>query len=316
MSLTVAPDWDPMEPFLFWPWLLESDMHYKERVGYSVQLLPAIRQRFPGCVSDQVAAVRLIARWPEAPKTAWALVITEFHPEQMRLMERHVEDITPITQEDGDNYDYSDHPSAEFPRDVIAALLRPGIDVIFGNTLGIFRQESMRMLINLSFAVEYSVESQDRTESDKETARLLCHAHHYRNWTLLSAEELCRNVDLAAEAIERLRTCSARGIGGGEESSLWEEILSEVRAESLFNESMKSEVLQAVYDAFRDLPLATQWAYWLLNGCGMYEMEPGKDWKETSDDPKDWTMYELETCLEKAVRKVWGKADDEAYKDL
>jgi hypothetical protein len=152
-------------------------------------------------------------------------------------------------------------------------------------------------------------------KAEDETDRVMSQGRHLLNWIVFSAEALCRNVDLATSAVESMRMTPARSFGYDEEVTLWDEILSEVRGQTLFNEDAKRQVLQAVYDSFKALPLATQWAYWLLNGRNEEALEPGGEWKETSANPEDWTMHDIETALEKAVRKVWAKADDDAYKE-
>lgn len=300
-------------PFDFWPWLLPADRSRNGHHGGAIELLPAIRHRFPGCVSDGVVSVRLVTVTPDKPVTAWAVQITEFDEGQASLCERSVDDLVCITQNAGDHYDFSDHPSTEFPAAVIAALLKPGVELAFGVTLGIFRPQSMRMLRQMADSMTDAALHHAQAERALEVTRLAEQARHFKRLAEMSARELCRSVDLACAVIAHLRALPTSYAGRDMVSHFWDELVAECRRASFFNEAIKAQVLDAVYTEFKALPTATQWAYWLLNGDTLHHMQVGEDWAETSNDPADWTMHDLEACLDSAVRSIWRQASQEAF---
>ncbi|TBO34445.1 hypothetical protein EYS42_03265 [Aquabacterium lacunae] len=313
MNSTVADAPKASEPFDFWPWLLPSDCLKTGYDGRAIELLPAIRQRFSGLVDDAVISVRLVAVTPELAVSGWAIQVTEFENEAGKLCERRVDDLGKITQCGGDNYDFSDHPSHEFPAEVIAALLKPGCELTFGDTLGIFIPDRLQRLRQMADVLTDVALHEAQVDREQEVSGVTVQAEHFKRLAILFAQELCGGVDLAGAAKSRLRSMPALLEAQGEVSNVWGELVAECRGASLVNEAMKAQVLDAVFTEFKALPTATQWAYWLLNGDTLLQTGIGDDWAETSNDPTDWTMHDLEACLESAVRSIWREASQEAF---
>ena len=302
-----------IEPFQFWPWLFESDLASTPGKTYSVELLPALRVQYPGCISDHIASVRLGALPANARAGKWCFNVVEFSPEHGRVIERCVSDVTPISQDAGDNYNYADQPADEFPEQLLQAIFRPGQAVTIGETLGIFWPETMHMLRAQVKTVADAVGFKYQNEAMVLERRLIGQAKYFRDLTVLSSKELCRNVDLATSAVQSLRLAAPHGIQGDLAKTRWEEVIAEARQCSLLREGFESDVFAAVHAAFTALPRATQIAYWLLHGPVLTDFLPGDDWLNPEQSLGQGEFYGLELALRSAVDGVWIMADVEAH---
>jgi hypothetical protein len=301
-------------PFHFSSWLLPADLAFTPGQPISVELLPALRAQYPACLAAHVASIRLAATVLGTHIGGWCIWIAEHQPGQEGLSMRQVDDLTPITQDHGDGYNFGDQPTDEFPYPLLEAIFRPGQAPVVGETLGVFKPDALRMLREqIEFAQDHASHAAELTFNAARD-RLLGQAQHHSDWAKLLAKALCQGIDLAGDAIKRLKTAMPLGLRDNEATSLWGEIVAEARQASLLDEGYRREVDQTVYEAFKALPPATQLAYWLLHSTGAREIEPGEDWDRPGSDPKAWDMFELESALERVARQVWAKADEEAFR--
>jgi hypothetical protein len=302
------------DAFPFSDWLIASDLDVTSGKPVSIELLPALSAQYPGCIASSVASIRLEAAGALRAPQGWCFWITEHLPAQERLSRRPVTDIAPITQDDGDNYDYSDHPATEPSYELLWAIFRPGQALVVADTLGVFKPESLRLLREeAEFAADAASHAVE-VELQAINQRLMGQAQHHSDWAKLLAKELCCGVDLADHAIQRLKNELPLGLRDGEATSLWGELLAEARQDSLLSEGYRRQVDQAVYEAFKALPLATRLAYWLIHSPGASELAPGEDWDQPRAEPDGWELFELDSALARASRKVWARADDEAFR--
>jgi hypothetical protein len=301
-------------PFQYQQWLIASDLDAVPSKSISIELLPALREQYPGCIVDSVASIRLEAAGALRPSQGWCFWITERLPAQGHLDRRPVTDIVPITQDNGDNYDYSDHPTTEPPYELLHAIFRPGRALVVAETLGVFKPESRHLLrAQAEFAADAASHAAE-LEFQAVNQRLMGQAQHHSEWAKLLAKELCRGVDLAGDAIQRLKNEPPLGLRDGEATSMWGELLAEAREDSLLSEGYRRQVDQAVYEAFKALPRATQLAYWLIHSPAASELAPGEDWDQPKAEPECWDLFELDSALERVSRKVWARADDAAFR--
>jgi hypothetical protein len=302
------------DTFQFADWLIASDLDVTSSKPVSIELLPALSAQYPGCISSGVVSIRLEAAGDLRPPQAWCFWITERLPEQGRLSRRPITDIAPITQTQGDNYDYSDHPTTEPSYELLWAIFRPGRALVVADTLGVFKPESLRLLREeAEFAADAASHAAE-VEFQAINQRLMGQAQHHSEWAKLLAKELCRGVDLAGDAIQRLKNEPPLGLRDGEATSMWGELLAEAREDSLLSEGYRRQVDQAVYEAFKALPRATQLAYWLIHSPAASELAPGEDWDQPKAEPECWDLFELDSALERVSRKVWARADDAAFR--
>ena len=304
-----------MEPFNFLPWLIESELTVEPGASHSLELLPALRAQYAGCVAEGVASVRLQAVLHGPDRAHWRFLfsVTELDPAQGRLVARQVPDIHRLTEDDGDSYDFSDHPATELPREVLEALFRPGRALLVGEVLGIFRAEFLVLLRQVSAAAKDAGLHRAEREANDLEQRLTQHMCFYRDWARLSAEELCRDVDLPAHAIARLKDMPSFGLHEDEQATFWDALVSEAVRESLLRDQFEAEVSTALFDAFQALPRAKQMAYWLLNGPVKWGIEPYEAWPETPASLEAYEMFDVGDMLRRDVGVVLGRAIDEAH---
>jgi hypothetical protein len=267
-------------------------------------------------LDDRVASIRLEAAEPRNPLGGWCFWIAESQPDPKGLALRQIADIAVITQDQGDGYDYRDHPTTETPYELLYAIFRPGRALVVGEALGVFKPESMALLKEQAEYLEDALVFAAEEQMHALKLRLMDQAFHFRDWAQLSAKELCRTVDLASQAVSLLKEQPPFGLRSGDANSLWEELLEEAKDRSLLNDGFQLAVDQAVHDAFKALPRATQLAYWLLHSPAADELVPGEDWERPSKGPEAWDLTDLPLALESAARTVWAKADDEAHAKL
>ena len=199
------------------------------------------------------------------------------------------------------------------PPPLLEALFLRASPLTVGQTLGIFRTEVLRVLATMADRVQDTLGDQAERKAQEMEELLIDHANYFRSMALFCAAELCASVDLAGDAVRHLKGEAAFGLNGDECETRWQEVVEEARAESLLREGYVNEVRSAVHDAFHALPRAKQVAYWLVNSPLTDEMTPGCDWLERSQNPEDWEFMELDSALNKAERKVWAMADEEAW---
>lgn len=303
-----------MEPFNFWPWLIESELTVEPGAPHSVELLPALRAQYRGCIADAVASVRLqaVPHGPDRARSRFVFSVTELDPTEGQLVTRQVSDIHRLTEDQGDGYDFSDHPATEFPRQVLEALFRPGRALLVGEVLGIFQAESLALLRQVSAATEDAALHKAEREANQLEQRLVQQMCFYRDWARLSAEELCRDVDLPAQAIARLKDMPPFGCHGNEHATFWDALVCEAVRDSLLRDQFEGEVSTALLDAFQALPRATQMAYWLLNGPVRWGLDPYEAWPEAPVSLEGYEMFDVGDMLRRDVGVVLGRATDEA----
>lgn len=303
-----------MEPFNFWPWLIESELTVEPGASHSLELLPAFRAQYPGCIADAVASVRLqaVPHGPDRARWRFLFSVTELDQTQGRLVARQVSDIHRLTEDQGDGYDFSDHPATEFPRDVLKAMFRPDRALLIGEVLGIFRAESFALLRQVFFAGEDAGSNKAEQDANGSVQRLTQQVCFYRDWARLSAEELCRDVDLPAQAIARLKDMPPFGCHGNEHATFWDALVCEAVRDSLLRDQFEGEVSTALLDAFQALPRATQMAYWLLNGPVRWGLDPYEAWPEAPVSLEGYEMFDVGDMLRRDVGVVLGRATDEA----
>ena len=110
--------------------------------GQPIELLPALRACYPGCLNDSILSVQL---WREESPgdrhdAGWMFQIIRPMNDVFRCS------VLPISEENDDNYDYSDHPWNSIPDDLIQAVLKPDRFEAWQQTFDIFKPEMFELM--------------------------------------------------------------------------------------------------------------------------------------------------------------------------
>ena len=112
-----------------------------------INLLPALRLKYPGWIRDEILCMELVFGAERA--RVWQLGYRELTERGVRSQ---LLDLAPITQEDEDNYGFEDHCGDEYPGVVLGHLLNVRRCKQLAYAMPLFSQQAMRLIEDLALA--------------------------------------------------------------------------------------------------------------------------------------------------------------------
>jgi hypothetical protein len=228
-------------------WLLPGQRPH-EWVGTTpIDLLPLLRQLYPNCIDEGFLALQLVnPEWPN--RTAWFFRVASIRGEGLV-------DITPVSQDREDGYNFGDWLPEQYPDDLIQALCQPDRVEAWQATIQLFRPEAFEML--------QRVRSAAKDAAAEETMRPFAGRQAFlRDVATLLASDAAKSVDLLQPLVQALRNSQTSGPRGDECGSLWSELGTEALEPSLLHESYVDDLTRRVWSKFCELPRTTQVAVW------------------------------------------------------
>lgn len=228
-------------------WLLPGQRPHDWISPTPIDLLPLLRQLYPGCIDEGLLAVQLInPDWPQ--RTAWHLRVTSVRGDGLV-------DITPVSQDSEDCYNFSDWPPQEFPDGLLEALCKPDRVAAWQATIELFRPEAFDMLRRVQNAAEESAAEESVRPYAARQAFL-------RDVATLLASNAAESVDLLQSTVRALQSSEPSGMHGYECDSLWAELGAEAHTPSLLHQRYLDDLKHKVWSKLCELPRATQIAVW------------------------------------------------------
>lgn len=118
-----------------------------------VDLLPALRFKYPGWIRDEILCVELVFGADRV--RVWQLGYREFTGRDVRSQ---LLDLAPITQEDDDNYGFEDHSGDEYPLPILAHMLDVRQCKQLADAMPLFNPQAARLIEELAMAKYVDVE--------------------------------------------------------------------------------------------------------------------------------------------------------------
>lgn len=268
--------------------------------GQPLELLPVLRIQYPGGVRQDVHSVCL-----QYVDRDWSIRITEELPDRQWLQVRKV-DLLPLV-DDGDGYDYSDYSAAEFPCEVIEALLKCTDQLHSARLLGIFVPATMAFLERFETRIADVTDSAEFVEQNKRNFYLGCAQH--------LAEYLAADISLSEKAIKLLKSRPGFDINGESELSLWETLVTERERNSLLWETWRSDLHSAIADAFWQLPHPQQLALWMSHKDTSDMLQELVEGNDQPADVMDMKLYEISLIFDDVEREIVWALDEAVVAD-
>lgn len=265
-----------------------------------IDLLPALRLHYPGCVEDGLLRVELVYEIS-------AERISPSHFQVVRYgagvepLHIHCAPIYPITEDDDDGYDYSDARDA-FPHEIIACVFDPLRLQRVQDTLHIFKAGFVSFAEVAGQSYRRAAQEECWAEMDYAEKRTTAHIEFLASWVRKASSHIADQIDLQAMAISSLK-----------ESDVWQMMVNEGTqlrdiGLSLFQTGIEHEV----HAAFMRMPHAVQLALWAHH-------EQADEWLRASnsaDLPKggidDFSIDHAVEFLDEIVHRIWNKVCAEA----
>jgi hypothetical protein len=283
--------------------LLPSQTPDHWRPGDPIDLLPALRARHPGCIDDSLLALQL--HWPPHADR-WLLW-------QMRAGEPLCESsIGPLTEDDGDGYDYGDFPRDEYPAPILEDLLSDSRVQRWQTLAHLFKDDAFQMMERLRQHAqdECGDSAFQRERRDEAQIRTL--------WALARrlARHATTDLALAPAAVARLRAEPAFGMRDGAHLTRWDEVMDEACSPSLLFERTRRDVSSAVWDSFHALPYVQQLALWVQTYSDPPPVEDLPSVDGTPDDGhlNDGDLTDLRAHIDDLTSNVMRQAGDEGWR--
>lgn len=231
----------------FHRYLLPSQLPPEWRPGDAIDLLPALRACYPGCIPAEVLAVQL--HRPLYCDT-WLFRITRAGASSI---ERPVLAVT----DDGDHYDFRDFGPDDHPMPLIERVLIKDRHQQWQELLGIFTEDAYRMLLRAHEAGR----NEDADEMDHLETAYGERVRFFRDLSLMLATHIAKDIDFVPAVVADLKSTPARGYRSTD-TTRWDEVMDEVERPSLVHHLLVQEVQDAVWSEFHGLPRAAQVALW------------------------------------------------------
>lgn len=265
-----------------------------------IDILPALRIRYPNCIDDSVSGVQLVNR-PVGGHSDWQFVVVrDCFDTQAPAM--------PVTEDRGDGYDFSDWPIEEYPGDVLQTVLQTNRIVALQNTLGIFKPAAFDMMRRIQ-------EDARETEEDWLKHEHLSRIRFFRSVATHLSEQIASSVDLVAPTVEHLKAEDSFGLRAEEGEPRWMEIGAEAATPSLLYQRTLEDVESTVSEVFSALPRHLQVALWYTSVVEgeLFSDKSALDWDAPSGSFENWALRDMDAYINKTARRVMAIAENDHW---
>ena len=264
------------------------------RSGIPIEFLPVLRACYPDCIDTSILAVQLVRE-----ARCWSFRVT--HVGGVRIGP-----VTPLSQDHGDCYDFSDYPDDQFPTELLQCTLQSDRIDAWQSNFGIFKPTAFEMLRRVQQDVQE--ECADALSQEYEER-----ADFFRSVAVMLASQISNEIDLEMSVVSALKSETSFGLRVDDCESRWAEIGAETADPSILYEQMRSDVVGKVWEHFCHLPRATQVAVWFeLHADREF---PGEENLLRWDPPRGaidkLKLFDMDDFCDRIARKVMSLAADD-----
>ena len=259
--------------------------------GQPLELLPVLREQYPGGIRDEILSVCLLIR-----ERTWFIRIIETGNDALRSRDI---DLLPLV-DDGDNYDYSDCPAHE-PLWVIDGLLQSTDRLHTACLMDIFTPAMLGFLERFERRSE-QVAIFSREDNSTAIDFLLSCA------TLLS-EPLADQVNLSELTIQKLKTLPSPV---EEYTSYWEILVARWHADHLMAETFRTDLRDVTAEVFHALPDAQRLALWISHRQTADGLKELAKYGDIPADVSALQLHDLDLLFQAAEPAILYEVNEEA----
>lgn len=265
-----------------------------------IDILPALRVRYPECIDDSVLGVQVVNRALDGHSNWQFVVVRHWSDTQVPAIS--------VTQERGDGYDFSDWPVEAYPDEVLRTALQTDRIVALQESLGIFKPAAFDMMRRIQ---EDACDAQENWLKHEHLLRI----RFFRDVAKHLSEEIASLVDLVVPTVERLKAEASFGLRAEQDEPRWTEIGAEAAAPSELYQRTLEDVESTVVEVFSELPRHSQVALWYsaVVESELSGDESALDWDTPSGSFEDWALRDLDALLNKTARRVMAKAENDHW---
>lgn len=266
-----------------------------------IDILPALRLCYPGCIDDVVLEVQVVNRI-DVGRSNWHFFVTkDFTTADVPVIS--------VTEDRGDGYDFSDLPADVYPSDVILTILQSDRLQALQNTLGIFKPAAFDMMRRIQ---------SDAYESQGDFLRSehLPRVDFFRRVASHLSEHLASSVDLVRPTVQSLKSEEPFGLRGEGDDSRWMEVGEEAASPSLLHERTLEDVQSIVAENFSELPRPVQVAVWFSTVADgqLWHDDDALSWDFPSGAVDNMDLGDMDEVFNKAARKTMSLAENDYWK--
>lgn len=281
--------------FNFERYILPLQMPPCDHPDGSIDLLPAFRACYPGCIDASILAVRL---YREKTSKGWF-----FHLVRLSCDSCDVP-VIKVTRHDESIYDFGEIPEGMYPWELLSRIFQGDRFVALQESLGIFSEDAFMMMERIRCSSENIL-------SEQQIARM----DFFREIAVMLSEHLAGDVDLVNPTVSDLKNSEAYGLRDMDSRTRWQEVMDEAKNPSLLFQQTRDDVWSVVWNIFKKLPRAMQIAIWFhLHADEEYPAGFRSSWWEPPGESlENYRLFGIDDLIEDATREVMARAEDESW---
>jgi hypothetical protein len=292
--------------FDFRNYLLPGQRPWEWQALSPIELLPALRGCYPGCIDETVLSVQLVneKRDIDRPSSSWCFDVMQTG-DRIRQVP-----VVAVTDDRGDNYDFSDTPTREFPWELLERIFYIDRAVALQKALQIFKDDAFEMMKRLDEGgARQGIQELNFIEYQYQKR-----IDFLRDLLLHLTEHITDSVDLKSPVIANLKSENAHGLRDDSHKSRWHEVIQEVENPSLLYQQTRDDVESEVWGEFKLLPRPIKVALWFKTHADS-EFQGGSQalsWDPPDKSPEKLDLFDMDGWFELVVRDVFHQAQEDA----